>query len=100
MTNDIDYLLEEVEQLDPDLAAELRAAHNRAVAIAERGLDVQRAEQNLHDVMREYDDPTGQDLDGPEVEAAARDLIDARDAYLRESDPWRYSEMRAMGQLR
>lgn len=46
-----------------------------------------------------YDDPTGQDAEDF-LRPLYEELIDARDYELRETDPERYSELKAMGQLR
>ena len=96
-------LIDRIADLDPELAEEVEEEleHLRKEArlrpYRER---VYRAENNLDEATRwAQEDMTGQD--GEEYsDACARDLIDARDALLREKDPDRYSEMKAMGQLR
>ena len=61
----------------------------------------QDAKARLQDAMAMHDDdPTGQDLDDcPRVASAVQDYLDSQDQRIKETDPYRYSEMRAMGLL-
>ena len=97
-------LIRRIEKLgDDDLAQDVSEELfklRRGLALKPYLELVERAENSLGEACDlAAEDITGQD--GEEyANACARDLIDARDALLREEDPDRYSEMKAMGQLR
>ena len=89
-------LIDRIAKFDEDLAEETA----RALANAEGRARIGRARANLADAASlAATDPTGQDFED-EVDAAARDLIDAENDHIRATDPERYAEMRAFGQLR
>lgn len=92
-------LLYRINELDPDLAADVREEFWYEIAKAEGEKRVFDAKCHLQDTMALYDDPTGQDMECPAVENAARDYIDAQNQLIRETDPDRYSEMKYMGLL-
>tara|TARA_R110000824_G_scaffold43106_5_gene126497 strand:- start:385 stop:663 length:279 start_codon:yes stop_codon:yes gene_type:complete len=85
----IHELINQVEKHDPDLAEELR--HEAGVEF-HRDI-IRRAENNLSSTMSTYsDDMTGQDGER-EIDAAARDLVAARDEKILYEDPERWCEM-------
>ena len=96
-------LLTRLSAIDPDLAESFEDELERLnweLTLKPYRERVERAENNLDEACGwAMEDMTGQD--GEEYSnACARDLIDARDDLLRHEDPDRYSEMKAMGQLR
>jgi adenylylsulfate kinase-like enzyme len=92
----IEDLLAKVEELDDDLAEELRWEIEKQIG---RKM-VDDAKAHLSDVISEYaDDMTGQDGED-EINAAARAYIDAQDEAFRRRDPDGYEEARQMGLLR
>lgn len=75
---------------DPSLAEAIR--HDAEMQEARR--ELAHSEGCFDDLCSEYsDDVTGQDGDADRYWEGARNLIDARDQYLRRTDPDRYSEM-------
>ena len=85
----IDDLISRVEEIDEDLAGELA----REVGVLRHARIVRAAEEHLGATIGEFDrDMTGQDGER-EIDAAARDLIDARDAKLKYEDPDAWAEM-------
>ena len=85
----IDDLISRVEEIDEDLAGELA----REVGVLRHARRVRAAEEHLRATIGEFAyDMTGQDGE-LEIDAAARDLIDARDAKLKYEDPDRWAEM-------
>ena len=85
----IHELIDMVEKHDADLAEELR--HEAGV---EWHRDhIRRAERNLRSTISTFsDDMTGQDGEDA-INAAASDLVAARDEKIRYEDPERWSEM-------
>jgi hypothetical protein len=59
---------------------------------------VNRAQDRLERLIHDDEDPTGQDNERA-IDAAAADLISARDNEFRTRDPEWYAEQRAMGML-
>tara|TARA_S200002703_G_scaffold15436_2_gene13221 strand:+ start:1140 stop:1445 length:306 start_codon:yes stop_codon:yes gene_type:complete len=96
-TTTTEDLVNEVAKHDPMLAGiieekfdELRDAERRAHYKAR----VDRAESNLGEAcVMAANDPTGQDGEDY-ANPCARDLIDARDSYLRHTDPEQWMERR------
>jgi hypothetical protein len=99
MSEYMEELLHRLNEIDPDLASDIREEYWYEMAQARGEAKVSRAKAHLQDMMELYDDPTGQDLECPAVENAARDYIDAQNELIRETDPDRYSEMKYMGLL-
>jgi hypothetical protein len=91
--------------IDPEVAQALRSRIDDPDAYVEERVREQMALKRIQDA-KEYacslgdpSDPTGQDMEGPHIDAAWEGYIDAQDDYWKETDPERYAEMKACGQL-
>jgi hypothetical protein len=91
--------------VDPEVADALRSRMDDPDAYVEAKVRERMALQRVEDAkeyacsLGDYSDPTGQDAEGPHIDAAWAGYIDAQDEYVKETDPERYAEMRAFGQL-
>ena len=86
-------LHEALEHERAESQEELEEAVSRAKALAEHDKDIRRAEDNLHKATVMASTDSHGDYDGI-ADAAARDLIDSRDAKMKYEDPERFAEQR------
>jgi|TARA_R100000005_G_C4972601_1_gene185058 hypothetical protein len=88
-------LHEALERERAESLEELEEAVSRAKTLAEHDKDIRRAEDNLHKASAMASMDSHGDYDDI-VDAAARDLIDSRDAKMKYEDPERFAEQRHM----
>ena len=86
-------LHEALEHERAESLEELEEEVSRAKALAEHDKDIRSAEDNLHKATAMASTDSHGDYDEI-ADAAARDLVDARDAKMKYEDPDRFAEQR------